>query len=198
MNVAREFYTQWNFPNCVGALDGKHITIRKPACSGAMYFNYKHCFSIVLLALVDANYRFLFCDIGAQGRCSDAGIFSESHLNEALLTNTMGIPEPAALPGQQEKFPFCIVADDAFPLRDHLMKPFPQRNLSHQQRIFNYRLSRARRCVENAFGIMASRFRVLLNPIALGPKKVDCVIIACCTLHNMLRTLILINRCSSG
>lgn len=69
------------------------------------------------------------------------------------------------------------------------MKPYPHRNLTAEQRRYNYRLSRARRCVENAFGILANRFRVLLNPICLAPDKVDKVVLAACALHNMLRTI---------
>jgi hypothetical protein len=189
INIAEEFNTLWNLPNCIGAIDGKHITIRQPACSGAKFFNYKHSFSIILLALVDAQYKFLFIDIGAQGRCSDAGVFSECQLLSAIERNTLGLPENKPLPKAKEPFPFFIIGDDAFPLKNWLLKPYPHRNLNHQQRIYNYRISRARRCVENAFGIMASRFRVLLSAMCLQPKNVDNVVLACCSMHNMLRTL---------
>lgn len=189
LKVAQDFWNLWNFPNCLGALDGKHIIIRKPACSGSKYFNYKHSFSIILLALTDANYKFLFVDLGAQGRCSDAGIYSECELKDALERNTIGIPQASPLPGTESDFPYCVIADDAFPLKEFIMKPYPHRGLSVKQRIYNYRLSRARRCVENSFGIMASRFRVLLSAICLGPNKVDEIILACCSLHNLLRTI---------
>jgi hypothetical protein len=188
-HVAGEYWKLWNFPNCIGALDGKHISIKQPACSGSKFFNYKHTFSIILLALVDANYKFLFCDIGSQGRCSDSGVYSESELRIALKRNTICVPKAGPLPGRSDEFPFCIVADDAFPLKDYIMKPYPHRHLSREQRVFNYRLSRARRCVENAFGIMANRFRVLLHPICLQPRKVDIIVLSCCAMHNMLRTM---------
>ena len=189
MVVAREYGDLWNFGFCLGALDGKHIMIRKPACSGSQFFNYKHFFPIVLLAVVDAQYRFLFCDVGSQGRCSDAGVFAESDLNVALQDNILNIPDKSKLPGTDIMFPYCLIADEAFPLREYLLKPYPQRNLTKAQRIFNYRISRARRCVENAFGIMANRFRVFLSAICLRPEKVDAIVLASCALHNMLRTV---------
>jgi len=81
-----------------------------------------------------------------------------------------------------------IVGDDAFPLKPYLMKPYPSRNLELTQRVFNYRLSRVRRIVENAYGILSSRFGVFQKPIPLEPEKVEKVVLTSCVLHNFLRT----------
>jgi hypothetical protein len=54
----QEFYSLRQFPNCTGAVDGKHTEIQAPRSSGSLFFNYKNTFSVVLLALVDANYKF--------------------------------------------------------------------------------------------------------------------------------------------
>ena len=80
-----------------------------------------------------------------------------------------------------------FVADEAFALRRHIMKPFPHTNQIRREHIFSYRLSRARRTIENAFGILANRFRVFMSPIQLPPSKIDTIVLACTSLHNFLR-----------
>lgn len=172
----------------MGALDGKHIIIQAPHNEGSAYFNYKGSHSIVLLGLVDANYKFLFIDVGTNGRVSDGGVFRNSLLYSAIATNRLNFPEESPLPGRSRPVPYVIVADAAFPLSRNILKPFPFRNMSWPQRIFNYRLSRARRVVENAFGILCNRFRILLNTINLTPQKAKTITLACIALHNFLLT----------
>lgn len=75
LNVTKGFETFCNFPNCVGSMDGKQITLQAPINSGSEYYNYKNFFSVVLFALVDANYNFLFVNIGCQRRISDGDVF---------------------------------------------------------------------------------------------------------------------------
>ena len=185
--VANQFAERWNLPHCCGALDGKHVAIRKPKNSGTLYYNYKGYFSIVLLALVDANYKFLWVDVGANGASSDAGVFNRSALEAPLREGRMGLPDPEPLPHDDRDTPFFIVGDDAFPLRPYLMKPFSHRYLTRPERIFNYRLSRGRRVVENAFGILANRFRCLLTTLATTHDTASFVVQACLCLHNIMR-----------
>jgi hypothetical protein len=83
--------------------------------------------------------------------------------------------------------PYFFVGDDAFALREYMMKLFSRRGLPKSEAIFNYRLSRARRIVENAFGIVAHRFRCQLNTLRVNPENAANVVLACCILHNMLR-----------
>ena len=123
------------------------------------YYNYKKYFSIVLMALVDADYKFLCIDVGAVGAESDAGVFAKSCLAALFENHLANLPAPEPIRGDESErsVPYFLLGDDAFALRDWMMKPYPSRNLTLEERIFNYRHSRARRVVENAFGILASR-----------------------------------------
>lgn len=185
--VSKGFEDSWNFPNCIGAIDGKHVTIRKPPGSGSFYYNYKKSFSIVLLALVDSNYEFLFVEAGANGRVSDGGVFANSKFADKFTEKKLRIPEWRQLPNSTSSAPYVIVADDAFPLKENIMKPYGGNQIESDRRIFNYRLSRARRIVENAFGILSSRFRILLTTMNLSPEKASKITITCCYLHNFLK-----------
>ena len=78
INCESEISQRWQFPNCIGAADGKHISIFHPKDSGSDYYNYKGFFSVVLLALVDYDYKFTFVDVGCQGRITDGGVFRNS------------------------------------------------------------------------------------------------------------------------
>ena len=137
--IADLFYKRWNIPHACGALDGKHIACRKPPNSGSLYHNYKGFFSIVLMALVDADYKFLWVDVGGYGHMSDAQIFNESELKECLIDGTIGFPVPDPLPNDDFDVPYFILADDAFGMRTNIMKPYSQRQMNKEQRIFNYR-----------------------------------------------------------
>ena len=185
--VSDKFTQRWQFPHCLGALDGKHIRMKAPAGEGSNYFNYKGFHSVILLGLVDADYKFLWVDVGANGSSGDAQVFKNSELKAAIEDRSIGFPTADPLPGDDKNMPYFLVADDAFALREWLMKPFSKRHLTTEERIFNYRLSRARRIVENAFGILANRFRCLLTNLQQKPETVIAIVLACICLHNLMR-----------
>ncbi|XP_064469905.1 uncharacterized protein LOC135384640 [Ornithodoros turicata] len=138
-NVASQFYELWQYPNCIGALDGKHVVIAPPPRTGALYRNYKSTFSIVLMALVVADLRFLYVDVGRNGRMNDSSVWGQSKMRSAIESGQLGIPGPKTLPASTSSTPFVIVGDEGFGLKPYLMRPYGAKDLHDEKRIFNYR-----------------------------------------------------------
>ncbi len=179
-DVAKGFWDAWQYPYCIGAVDGKHVQVRSFPHSGSMFRNYKGTFSLVLFAICDSQYKFLYCNVGCAGSANDAAIWLNSAFKKKLEEGQLGCPSSPSY------VKYHVVGDDIFGLSETLMKPFPRRNLNRKELIFNYRLSRARRVIENAFGILANRFRVLHAPLCLSMPNCANVIKACVVLHNFL------------
>ncbi|KAL6416945.1 hypothetical protein ACFW04_014772 [Cataglyphis niger] len=156
--ISNNFLELWNLPNCVGAIDGKHIMIQAPPNSGLMYFNYKKTFILVLMVACDAQYKFTLFDVGAY----------------ALYGGTLNIPRSTArLPRSDKEVSYYFVGDEAFQMSTNLMRPYPGRSLNEQKSIFNYRRSRARRMIENTFGIFAAMWRIFRRIIYANPDIAD-------------------------
>lgn len=79
-----------------------------------------------------------------------------------------------------------IVADAAFPLKPFMMRPFPGTQLDEIKDVYNYRHCRARRTIENTFGIASARWRILRRPMNLSPEVAVVVVKAICCLHNYM------------
>lgn len=187
--IAKQFYQRTNFPNCAGAIDGKHIRLQKPINSGSLFFNYKNFFSIVLLAIVDADYCFTAIDVGSYGANTDSNILKNSILGKKLDGNTLNIPHAQTLPNDENgnPMPFVIVGDEAFAQSKGIMRPYSKRNLTMKQRICNYRICRARRLVECTFGILANKWRIFHRPLDVQTELADDIVKSCCILHNFVR-----------
>ena len=162
--------------------------MKKPKKSGSEYFNYKGYFSLVLLTLVNAEYKFLWVSVGASGSSSDAQTFNRSKLRRNIENGTLGLPPPEPLGPGGPDLHYFLLGDDVFALVPWLVKPYSRRQLTREERTANYRVSRGRRLVENAFGILVGRFRVLLTTMQHRPKVVRDIVLTCVVLHNMLRS----------
>ena len=135
--VAQDFSDKWNFPHCCGGIDGKHVRIQAPPNSGSRYYNYKGFYSIIMSALVDANYKFMYVDVSAWKSWA-----------ATKFTSTRWWLWCPLLSGWW----WCIFIeklDDETTFKE---------NHDSSRAHFNYRLYRVRRIVENAFGILANRY----------------------------------------
>ncbi|XP_029162074.1 protein ALP1-like [Nylanderia fulva] len=187
-NICTGFLENWNFPHCVGSFDGKHVEIQAPPNSGSLFFNYKKTFSIVLMAACDHRYRFTLVDVGSYDGNSDGGIFTSSDIHSALQEETLNLPKGFAnLPGSNVKLPCFFLGDSGFPISSIMMRPYAGKLHDERKKIFNYRLSRARRTIENTFGILSLRWRIYRKPINMHPKYIDKIVMATICLHNYIK-----------
>lgn len=174
--VEKGFREKWQFPNCVGAVDGKHVRIRCPANSGSLYRNYKGFFSMVLMAICDADRNFIMISVGQFGSRNDSVVFETSPFGQALLFNRphpLPLPPPKPLTVGGNPLPHVFVGDEAFPLKPNLMRLFPTSDdAPHEQKVFNVRLSRARVTIENTFGILATLFDFFKKDVDMSLDKV--------------------------
>jgi hypothetical protein len=182
------FENSANFPNCIGALDGKHVRIIKRIKSGSRFFNYKHYFSIVLLAICDANYYFTFIDVVLMGKTVIPMSSKRVFFGKKIEKNELGIPQARPLPDTNERFlPHIIVADEAFGISQHVLRPYARKNLNYKKKIFNYRLTRARRFIECTFGILSNKWIIFHRPMNVDVKLAVSIVKTCCLLHNFVR-----------
>lgn len=187
---AEGFKNVWQFPNCIGAIDGKHVTIKCPKNTGSNHFCYLNKFSIVLMAIVGPEYQFICVDIGGYGKNSDGGIFEASNMGRRFENGTMNVPKEKNLPGKSEPCPYVLIGDEAFALKPFLMRPFPYRQsrTHHRKEKYNTSLCKARRVVENAFGMLAQKWRIYHRPIEVNVDTTISIVKTTCILHNFLRT----------
>lgn len=139
------------------------------------------------MAVVNHQYEFIMVDIGAQGRQSDGGVFRNSVIGRRIMEKSLNIPPMTEISEGRPLMPFVVVGDEAFPLMENLMRPYPGKNeYDLAKKIYNYRHSRARRVSENAFGILVARWRIFSQPITAKLENIDNMIKATVCLHNFL------------
>lgn len=120
------------------------------------------------------------------GSISDGGVWASTEFANDMATGNLPLPDPTLLPGTNIPFSFVFIGDEAFPLSTYMMRPYPRKNLTDDMRIFNYRLSRARRTIENAFGILTARWRILHKPLCMSTTNCENVLKALICLHNFI------------
>ncbi|XP_076054582.1 uncharacterized protein LOC143033253 [Oratosquilla oratoria] len=187
LKIAAGFQQHAHFPHCIGAVDGKRVRVTRPEHSGSMYFNNKAYFSVVLLAVADTDYCFRYVDVGSYGKHADSTIFQESNLFKQIQENVLKLPKPQRLSDWNEVLPYAFVGNEAFGLSINLLRPYSGHNLTNDKKLFNYRLSRARRYVGWAFGILSNKWGIFHRPMNVNVDFAIDIAKACCVLHNFVR-----------
>lgn len=170
-------------PIVIGIIDGCHVETLPPVTEPQAAYTYKKRYAQNFLAVVDANKRFIYISVGWAGRCHDSFVLQNSQIWNEGENGTLCHGATAPLNGQHMQP--VIIGDSAFPLRNWLMKPFPQSsNLSPEQAVFNKCLLQLRYLVELTFGVLKTRWRCLSKRIDIEYDDVSDYIVACCVLHN--------------
>ncbi|XP_051160010.1 putative nuclease HARBI1 [Leptopilina boulardi] len=166
------YFTKYGFPGVVGAIDGSHIKIDKPAEDKDSYINRKQYFSIQMQGVVDENKKIIDICVGYPGSVHDARVLRESTIS-TKLRDTCGDNG-------------YLLGDTAYLCLNHLMVPYKDRgNITRAQIKFNQKLSQCRVVVENAFGCLKQRFRLLYHMKVRNIVRLVQIVVACCVLHNL-------------
>ena len=179
--VMIDFEALCGLPCCGGALDGTFMPIKKPMEFGDTYYCYKRFTAIIVLGCVDA--RGIFTYVNAGRPVGDSYAYRHSLLYRKIMNGEWLAHSPKLIEGTRVK-PF-LVADSVFPLESTCMKCFEVGNVP-QKRSFNYSLIRTRRVVEQAFGRLKGRWKIMDGQCkANDPVFVRQVAMVCCALHNV-------------
>ena len=183
VDTIHDFLVRYDYPMCIGSVDGTHISVKAPVESQVDYFNYKKFHSIVMLASVNCSLQFTYVNVGAPGRCNDSSVYSGSNLAE-VIQHPIYSKHFTVINGV--KVQAHLIADSAFALNTTLMKPYATKpNMPRHHGLFNYRLSRCRSTVERAFGALKNRFRCLHKKMEFDLHHVVTLIKTAVVLHNL-------------
>ena len=150
VEISRKFEQRWNYPHVIGAIDGKQVWVVKPNNGGSYIYNYKHTHSSKFLSIASPRYECLYGDVGTNDRVNDSGIWNKCSLLLEIDDGSVKLLEDDYLTNDC-KLPYVFLGDDAFALKEFMMKRYPQQNLTADERIYNFRHIRAKRNSGNLF-----------------------------------------------
>ena len=181
--VIETFEEYSELPNVAGAIDGSHVRIIAPIDSAVDYFSRYQQHDFIIQAVVDGRKMFMDFSCGYPGAMHDGRVFRRSNIYRLAEARQI-LTEPTVHIRGHEIGPY-LVGDSAYPCSQYLMKPYPEGTRDPDEKKFNKQLSKARVKVECAFGILKSRWRVLLKRFDSGLEFAVKCAIACAVLHNI-------------
>ena len=175
--IAKQFLGRDGLPGTYGIIDGSHIPIKRPPSGNVpapeRFFNRKSRYSINMMLVCDHTYKIRYFSARYPGSVHDARIFNESSLKQNMLHQF------------DPERPRFILGDEAFPCSNVLLTPINRRRAdTAAKQTFNRLVRKARWKVESCFGVMKSRFRVLLSEQRTSLKVTRLVVKAVVILHN--------------
>ena len=177
---------EWQYKNAFAPIDGSHCPIKCPAGgaeSNKQYYIFKKNYSVVLMALMDAHFRFIWASFGAPRNTHDSTYFQSTSLCEKITKGELIRSKVQAI--DDIKIPPQFLGDGAFPLCSWLMKPYGDVVLTPGKRYFSYGSSRSRMVTEGAFGKLTGRCRIFHRKCESNKETVKIMGLACVILHNI-------------
>ena len=140
------------------------------------------------MAICDANYCFTMFDVGQFVSNNDSRVLANSTMGVAFESERLKVPKGRVIDQETGILPYFLVGDEIFPLKTWLIRPYPGTDLScDEKKIYNYKHSRAPRVIENALGILITRWRIFYKPIKSTLENAENYTVACLALHNYLK-----------
>lgn len=199
MHNAAAFERVWQLPNCVASVAGKYMQLK-----GRVANDTKTGGGIVIVAACDADHTFVAIDVGtANNGSSDGGVFANddddddgsfaTRLFSDSAAAILRLPKAVSRPNSTKPLPatLYLAGDTSMPLKRHLMRPYPRRETGDDETkdYFNRRLSDAGRVIENAFGVLLSRWRILRGTKSVNRENVERIVRATIVLHNFVKSV---------
>ena len=176
-------FEKHGFPQCLGAVDGTHIVIKRPSEKSTDYINRKSMCSLNIQAVADHKYCFIDVSIKCSSCVHEARVFSNSSINTKLRNGS--IPKCEKVIAQNEPpVPVSILGDPAYPLLSFIMKEFANDGNNQSEQFYGFRLSSARTVIECSFGRLKTRFGCLRGDMDINLIDLAHVIHVCFILHN--------------
>lgn len=177
------FSDKYHIPQCLGAIDGTHVPIRRPSSDSQAYMNRKGWYSYNVQATADHKFCFTSVTIKWPGSMHDASVFQASALNKALTDGTIPACPRHILP-DTDPVPVFLLGDPAYPLLPCLMKEYVRGGATAREQYFGFTMCKARMVIECTFGRMKARWRCLNRPMDIKQDTLPDVILSCFVLNN--------------
>ena len=180
--VINDFQEMSGFPQIAGLIDGTHITILAPSDNKEDYFNRKHQYSVNLMGILDSKQMFLHASVGYPGSIHDSRVLQLSNIYNEIENGDL-LSDPITQISGLNIRP-QIIGDSAFPDRSWILKPYPDNNRTPTETGFNKKLCGTRVIVEQGFGLLKSRWRILFKKNEQQLSNVARTVTAAVVMHN--------------
>ena len=180
--IINDFQELNGIPQIVGIVDGSHIPIIAPNENKEDYFNRKHHYSVNLMGIVDSKQKFLYASVGYPGSIHDSRVLQLSSVYNGIENGDLLSNPIVRISGLNIKPQ--IIGDSAFPDRSWILKPYSDINLTPTERQFSKKLCGIREIIEQAFGMLKSRQRILFKKNEQKLENVTRTVTAAVVMHN--------------